>query len=106
MERKDKKAKIIINVGIQSDGYVFRLQPKSRHWLQENYPHTNIVSSIFIGFDTKQEFEEIHGSIWEQVSKLLTGLSLQELNTLGGFAIYSPSEKKEIMQSSHIRIEA
>ena len=97
-----EQPKIIINVGIQFDGYVFGLQPRSRAWLQTQFPLAHTVASMAIGFNSfnkKPDFQQIHGSIWNQISILLTGLSLEEINKLGGFTVFSPQRGEEVFHS-------
>ncbi|MBI1923684.1 hypothetical protein HYR99_05485 [Candidatus Poribacteria bacterium] len=94
-----EQPEIIINVGIQFDGYVFRLRPRSREWLKTKFSLAHTVASVFIGFDKKQDFQQIHRSIWNQISILLTGLSLEEINQLGGFTVFSPRTGEEVFHS-------
>ena len=94
-----KEAKIIVHVGRQRDGYVFGLRPRSRVRLEESYPNKERVSSVFIGLDRMSEIQQIPESILAQVLNLLTGLSLNELNEIGGFSIYDPSTKQEVLNS-------
>lgn len=96
--------KIILNVGSQRDGYVFRPRPKSRVWLEEHYPDKPRVSSVFIGFDKSVEFPQIPDAIWRQVWSLLTGLSDKELsdvatNQAGGLAVFDPVSRQEVYHS-------
>lgn len=106
MSKSPNQPTIIINIGIQFDGYVFQLQPKSKKWLKENYPDVQTVSSIFIGFEKMKDAEQIHGKIWEQISMLLTGLSIEQLNKLGGFSVYSPSSRKEVINSLELVVNS
>jgi hypothetical protein len=94
-----KEAKIIIHVGSQRDGYIFGLRPRSRVWLEEHYPNQERVSSVYIGLDKMQDLQQIPESILGQVLHLLTGLSLDELNHIGGFSIYDPSTKQEVLNA-------
>jgi len=94
-----EQPEIIINVGIQFDGYVFRLQPRSWEWLKTKFPKAHTLASVAIGFDKRPDFQQIHRSIWNQISILLTGLSLEEINKLGGFTVYSPRTGEEVFHS-------
>ena len=99
-----KEAQIIIHAGRQRDGYVFGLRPRSRVWLEERYPQKERVASLFIGLDKMQDIQQLPASILTQVLNLLTGLSLDELNEIGGFAIYDPATKQPLFDSLPIYV--
>lgn len=102
-----EQGKITINVGTQFDGYVFGLRPKSREWLKTKFPLAHTVASVaigFHGFNKRPDFQQIHGSIWGQISILLTELSLEEINKLGGFTIFSPQTGEEVFHSLEANI--
>ncbi len=98
-EVEAKMDKTVIYVGTQRDGYVFRLRPRSREQLNGRYPEAPTVSSVFIGYDTRHTFEQIHRKIWNQISILLTGLTVNEINKLGGFIVINPSTNTEVYNS-------
>jgi hypothetical protein len=83
--------KLTVLVGKQKDGYVFRLKPSSKRELLQERDLQDTVSSVFISYDTKHDFEQIHGRVWDHVITLLTGMSLNKLNRIGGFVIVDPS---------------
>lgn len=91
-----KPSPIKIHVNSQGDGYVFGLHPLSEIWIAENYPTKARVPVVFIGSDQRQDDPPLHPSIIEQVLKLLTGLSLDELNQIGGFSLYNPKTQQEM----------
>ena len=95
---------IIIHIGVQRDGYVFELRPTSRDWLEENYPDKYRVTDLFIGFDKSQDIEQIPESIWDHISQLLTGLTLEEINHIGGFTVYNPRLGQEVFNSLFIYV--
>ena len=94
-----KTPKILIDVGIQRDGYTFRTDPRSRVWLEKTYPNQPRVASVFIGFDQHQDLQQIPQSIWQQVVQLLTGLSFEEINQIGGFVVTDPQTEQEVFNS-------
>lgn len=77
-------SKILINVAAQPDGWVFELQPLSLHEVRKEYPSVSPVPRVSMGFDTRSDFETIVGPVWNQVLMLLTGLSIDQVMTLGG----------------------
>ena len=97
-------ARLVTNVRSQRDGYVFGLRPRSRVWLEEQYPDRQRVASVFIGLDKMQDINLIHESVLEQVLLLLTGLSLKELETVGGFTIFDPRSRQEIVHSASVHV--
>ena len=99
-----KETTVIVHVGRQRDGYVFGLRPRSRVWLEEQYPEKERVTSVFIGLDEMRDIRQIPKTILVQVLHLLTGLSLDELNIDGGFSIYNPSTKEEVLNSLPVRV--
>ncbi len=78
---------IIVQVGRRASGYVFGLHLISRAMIQSAYPKAKgAANTASISFDTFQDFLTTHGSIKElarEVVPTLTGLTLQELETLG-----------------------
>lgn len=92
-------SKLTVLVGMQSDGYVFRLEPLSKRLLEQQGDPDGTVSSIFISYDTKHHFEQIHGRIWEHVITLLTGSSFEDLNRAGGFTVVDPVTNETLYDS-------
>ena len=91
--------KLTVLVGKQRDGYVFRLKPSSKRALEQEGDSRDTVSSIFISYDTKHNFEQIHGQVWDHVITLLTGRSFEDLNQSGGFAVVDPVTNKTLYDS-------
>jgi hypothetical protein len=48
---------IKINVNKQMDGYSFSITPSIRAFIKENFPNAHPASNIFVGYDTKSDFE-------------------------------------------------
>ena len=78
---------IIVQVGRRANGLVFGLHLLSRATIRSAYPDAKApADTISINFETFQDFLTTHGSIQElarEVVPALTGLTLQELETLG-----------------------
>lgn len=91
--------KLTVLVGKQKDGYVFRLKPSSKRELLQEKDLQDTVSSVFISYDTKHDFEQIHGQVWDQVITLLTSMSLKKLNQVGGFVVVDPSTDQILYDS-------
>jgi hypothetical protein len=73
---------IVIWVARESDGVSFALDRAGRVRLGE--PATRSWPRLFVGWDTKADYETIHGDITDQIAMVLTGLPLEKLKGLGG----------------------
>jgi hypothetical protein len=49
------------------------------------------VPGVFVGYDTRAEFEELHGPMWKQIAMMLTGLTWEQIESMGGVRIYDPA---------------
>lgn len=78
---------LTIEMTTQGNGWTFRLDPKSRSLLTQRFDHASIGSSVFVGTDTRRSYEDIHGTMWNQIVLLLTGLSPDQIEELGGYQI-------------------
>ncbi len=89
---------IVINIGRQSDGCTYQLNPKSRNEIQKKFPSVRAAPTIFVGYETQSDFENLHGPMWKQIATLLTGLSWEQIEEMGGASIYDPiaGEKRKV----------
>ncbi len=96
-----------IEVGRQSNGWTFILHPFSRHMLQEIFPKSCRVPSVFIASDTRQDFRATTGDVSdlaEQVAMILTGVDIERLTEkFGGFRVYDAATKKELVPSEAVQ---
>ena len=89
---------IKIYVNQQLDGCTYRLDPKSRGLLRGRESHTEPVTSVFISYDTKTQFEWTHGSVWRHVAELLTGLTTEQLEALGPVVFVEPKDESTVFE--------
>lgn len=89
--------KIVIHVGSDYKGYTFQLSPASREFIQQQRPQAHPVTSVFVSYDDRQQFERRHGPVVEQVVLILTGLTERQLKKLGGYRIIDPVTKKPLL---------
>ena len=89
-------AQVLVGVGKQMQGYTFRLQPRSRIWLVEQFPDAPRVESLFISVDTKGDSFTVHPNIMNQVFTLLTGLDQEELKSLDEVAVFDARKNSNI----------
>lgn len=98
---------IEIQVGRQSTGWTFALHPFSRQMIQKLFPESRLVPSVFIATETQQDFQATVGnlaSLAQQVAIILTGLDIDQLNEkFGGYRIYEPATRKELLAAQEIR---
>lgn len=81
---------LIINIGRQSDGCAYELDPRSRFEIKSRFPGLHAVPSVFVGYDAKTDFEAMHGPMWKQIAAMLTGLTWEQIQELGGLSLYDP----------------
>lgn len=87
---------LVIYFGLQGDGCTYLLDAKSRERIQTAFPEAKLVPRVFIGFNKEAEFERLHGPIWEQVATILTGLTDEQIQLLGGLQLYDPVSKSVV----------
>lgn len=93
---------IIIHFGVQREGFTFRLHPLSLQRIEQLFPTRIRLMSVYIGYDLNRNRPEIHQverEIWEHVGMMLTGLSTEEINQLGGFVGINSLTKEEVFHS-------
>ncbi|MEO7313079.1 MAG: hypothetical protein ABIX01_22015 [Chitinophagaceae bacterium] len=73
---------IQISVNKQMDGYTFSIGPSIREQIKTWFPDSHPANYIFVGFDTKSDFEEYYGKLETYIYPALLGVSNQsDLNT-------------------------
>ena len=96
-----------IQVGRRSNGWTFVLHPFSRQMLQEVFPDSCRVPSVFIGTDTGQDFQPPMGDLSdlaEQVATILTGVSIGQVrDKFGGYRVYDAATNKELVPSRAVQ---
>jgi|HubBroStandDraft_2_1064218.scaffolds.fasta_scaffold159789_1 hypothetical protein len=83
-----------IDIGRQSDGCVYMLHPRAARALQERFPGVHRVPSVFIGYDARADFETMHGPLWKQIATILTGLTWEQIEGMGGVTLYDPMDSE------------
>lgn len=81
---------LLINIGRQSDGCTYQLNPRSRAEIRNKFPGVHSAPSIFVGYETQSDFESLHGPMWKQIAMMLTGLSWDQIEAMGGVSMYDP----------------
>ena len=90
---------IYIVVGWQGDGGVYRLFPSSKERILEHFPDALVNSDgMLVGYDKYRDYERYHRPYWKEMAKMLTGLSEEQIASLGGVRIYQPVVEKQIWE--------
>jgi hypothetical protein len=90
---------IEILIGRQRDGATYSLHPNSLKLIREWFPQVHPRPTVFIGRSTQDNIEASAGSINDQVAIILTGLSLRQMNELGGYRVVDPLTDLVLYQS-------
>ncbi len=78
---------VVILVGHQSGGATYGLHPLTLNLLKSKYQAHNLdvylVPAVFIGYQSRADFERIHGPMWKQIARILCGVHETKLRALG-----------------------
>jgi hypothetical protein len=79
-----------IHFGSQHSGYTYVLDTYTEEVIKHRFPQACQVMSVFIETDTTRDFEENQGPIWDYLAIILTGLTKEQLDEMGGYRIHHP----------------
>ena len=65
---------IRINVNKQMDGYSFSITPSIRDYIRKLFPNAHPANNIFVGYDTKSDFEIYVGRLESYIYPALLGV--------------------------------
>src|SRR5262249_11334120 len=72
----------------EGDGYTYYLTPESRERVAAAYPGTKLPLSVKVSNDKQQDLLRGNGDDWwKEVSRVLTGRSEEEIDSLGGVRV-------------------
>lgn len=75
---------IRINVNKQLDGYSFSITPSIRNFIKKLFPNAHPANNIFVGYDTRSDFELYIGKLENHIYPALLGVDNEtDLNTIG-----------------------
>jgi hypothetical protein len=89
-----------VHVGLRSDGCAYGLTPYSRRLVHQSFPKARPVQIVSIRSQMHPDFQAAHGHLWDQVARLLTGLTDEQLKELGGYRLYDPDRKEFVRQEA------
>ena len=82
----------ILSIPVRN-GTVFKLEANSQARIMQHYPNARLRGEVEepkpVSFphDVREDFERQHGSVWDQVIILLTGIPEEAIDRLGGIRI-------------------
>lgn len=65
---------IKINVNRQIDGYSFSIAPSIRDLIKRLFPNAHPANNIFVGYDTKSNFDDYVGKLEHHIYPALLGV--------------------------------
>lgn len=96
--KKKQKGPLIIFVTRDYDGCLYALPLISQRRIEELLPGARQLPMIFLGYRERADFEVLHAPLWNQMATMLTGLTPQELSSLGGVQLYDSREKSMVRE--------
>ena len=89
---------IVVYVGSSLDGTSFALDPLSQQRIREAFPGVSVSTrNVFIGHDTREDFEHSIGRFEDQIAMLLTGVSADRLSQKFPFVSFrDPRSEREV----------
>ena len=97
--------KLRIDVGLQGNGYAFRLYPLAARWLEQNFPDAPRVNSLFIGYDGKHTITTLKDANWYNIINLLTGLTPSQLEDVENITVVAPRTGETVYKVSPQHVE-
>jgi hypothetical protein len=71
-----------------ADGTAYRLSTASQERIMRRFPNAQLAGDVFFSAQTLHDYEHDRGQVWDQVTTLLSGLSADQVNELGGYRVY------------------
>jgi hypothetical protein len=91
---ENAKKILFMEAGWQGDQGVYGLSSWTKDRIREVYPDALIIPVILMGMDKAGDYERYHRPYWEQIARMLTGLTSEQIGRLGGIRlVYLPAKK-------------
>lgn len=91
---RDRADPLVVYATRGFDNYTYALHPFSERRLLQAHPKTQLPSRLTIAFDAQETVDKMHGEVFGQAAPLLTGLTLAEIEELGGIEIREPGSDR------------
>lgn len=88
---------IVIYRSVNRDGETYALEPHSLERLREAFGHAvHVRPRVFVAHETRADYEHVAAAIAPQIVVLLTGLSEQRLEPMGGVIFRDPVTDRDL----------
>lgn len=91
---RDRTEPLVVYATRGFDNYTYALHPFSERRLQKAHPKHQLPSRLTIAFDAQEVVDKMHGEVFSQAVPLLTRLTLDEIEALGGVEIREPGSDR------------
>src|SRR5205085_3260774 len=88
-----------VYVSRDAEGLAYDLHPNSRTLVRQRFPHALLLQVVYVGTNDRNDFEENQTAAQDRVVQLLTGLSTEQLEELGGYRIYDPVRERVVREA-------
>jgi hypothetical protein len=95
-----------LNVGRESDGWVFVLEPITRLMVKRRFPGSCPHRNLFIGVETEDDLPgdpAYFAALTRQVLLMLTWVPADELRVFGEFQVVEPGDRRLLLPRTSIR---
>jgi hypothetical protein len=93
--------RLVFHVARGEDGWVFGLPLATERALRARNPNAQPAERIFIARPSMSAYQRAHAELWGQVAALLTGLSEQQLEEIGGWQFVDPVAGGGVVRRPH-----
>src|SRR4029077_575038 len=70
-----------------ADGTRYRLSAASQERIMRRFPNARLAGEVVLSHQAQQAREQDRGPVWDKVIGWLSGLSLDQVNELGGYRV-------------------
>lgn len=89
---------IVIHRSVNRDGQTFALAARSRDRVRDHFgDKAHLHPRVFIAHETAADYDSVRADLAMQVVQLLTGLSPQRLDVVGGISFRDPVTDEEVL---------
>ena len=96
--RKPRTGPLEIAVGWQGSGGVYQLQPWDEDRVREAFPEAVLIPTMLVGYDQTRDYERFHRPYWEQIARMLTGLTPEQIAHFGGIRFWDAETEKVLWE--------
>jgi len=89
---------LLVRVSLEAGGSAYALDPLSKSRVRDTFPEAHILPGLFFGYEQEEEFESLHRPLWPKAAQLLTGLTVEQIEQLGGIKFYNPRTKQVVWE--------